>query len=145
MHAEPTDIIESLLTSNHRLTRIAAQSTGTTVTAAVWSTLSVLKVDGPKRNGELAKAARISQPGMTKLLGNLVEDEWVRRIADVEDSRAWLIAITDKGLDALSAWRTQLAESMQVIFADLSETEWATLGRASDILAAHVGEKEVAA
>ena len=145
MHAEPTDIVESLISSNHRLTRMAAQATGSTVSAAVWSTLSVLNSDGPRRNGELAKAARISQPGMTKLLGNLIDDEWVYRIADVDDSRAWLIAITDKGRDALFDWRTQLAVATTNIFGDLSDTEWATLGRASEILAARVGTAEVAA
>jgi DNA-binding MarR family transcriptional regulator len=145
MPASPTDIIESLLTSNHRLTRMAAQSTGSTVSAAVWSTLSVLNSDGPRRNGELARAARITQPGMTKLLGNLVDDEWVYRIADVDDSRAWLIAITDKGRDALFSWRTQLAEATTQIFGDLDETEWAALGRAAEILASHVGTAEVAA
>jgi len=145
MHAQPTDIFESLLTSNHRLTRMAAQSTGSTVSAAVWSTLSVLSSDGPRRNGELAKAARISQPGMTKLLGTLVDDEWVYRIADVDDSRAWLIAITDKGRDALSGWRTQLAEATKDIFGDLSDTEWATLGRAAEILASRAASAEAAA
>jgi DNA-binding MarR family transcriptional regulator len=145
MHVSPTDIVESLLTSNHRLTRMAAQSTGSTVSAAVWSTLSVLNSDGPRRNGELARAARITQPGMTKLLGNLVDDEWVYRIADVDDSRAWLIAITDKGRDALFSWRTQLAEATTQIFGDLDDSEWAALGRAADILAARVGTAEVAA
>jgi len=145
MHVDPTYIFESLLTSNHRLTRMAAQSTGSTVSAAVWSTLSALNAEGPRRNGELAKAARISQPGMTKLLSTLVDDEWVYRIADVDDSRAWLIAITDKGRDALFGWRTQLAEATTNIFGDLSDTEWATLGRAAEILAARATTTEVAA
>jgi DNA-binding MarR family transcriptional regulator len=145
MHAEPTDIIESLLTSNHRLTRMAAQSTGSTVSAAVWSTLSVLIAEGPRRNGELARSARISQPGMTKLLAGLIEDEWVYRIADTDDSRAWLIAITDKGRAAIDDWRAQLAVATRAIFGDVSDTEWATLGRAAEILASRVGSKAVAA
>jgi DNA-binding MarR family transcriptional regulator len=145
MHADPTDIIESLLTSNHRLTRMAAQATGSTVSAAVWSTLSVLIAGGPRRNGELARAARISQPGMTKLLAGLIEDEWVHRIADTDDSRAWLIAITDRGRDALADWRSQLAAATRDIFGDVSDTEWATLARAAEILAARVGSTAVAA
>ncbi|MCU1542959.1 MAG: MarR family transcriptional regulator [Microbacteriaceae bacterium] len=145
MHQNPTDIIESLLTSNHRLTRMAAQSTGSTVSAAVWSSLSILNTDGPRRNGELARAARISQPGMTKLLANLVEDEWVYRIADVDDSRAWLIAITDEGRAALSDWRTQLAVATRAIFGDLSETEWTALDRAAAILAVRLADTAVAA
>ena len=145
MHAEPTDIFESLITSNHRLTRMAAQSTGSTVSAAVWSTLSVLAVDGPRRNGELAKAARITQPGMTKLLGNLIDDEWVYRIADVEDSRAWLIAISDKGLAALEGWRVELASAMEPVFDDLDAEGWRVLERATAILSERVAAAAVAA
>lgn len=140
-----TDTIESLITSNHRITRMAAQATGTTVSSAVWSTLSVLLTDGPRRNGDLARAARISQPGMTKVLSGLIDDEWVYRIADVDDSRAWLIAITDRGADALAGWRTQLAEATGPLFSDLSDTEWATLERAAAILAARVSESAAAA
>ena len=115
-----THTLESLLVSSHRLTRIAAQSTGSSVSSATWSALSVLSTDGPHRVGDLAKAARISQPGMTKLVQSLAEDEWVVRIADVEDSRAWLIAISDKGRAALAGWRVELAGAMAPLFDDHS-------------------------
>ena len=140
-----TSILEALLVANHRLTRIAAQSTGSSVSSSTWSTLSVLSTDGPHRIGDLAKAARISQPGMTKLLIGLVEDEWVYRIADVEDSRAWLIAITDKGLAALAGWRVELASAMASVFADLPESDWTVLERASQILSERVADAAVAA
>jgi DNA-binding MarR family transcriptional regulator len=140
-----TSILEALLVANHRLTRIAAQSTGSSVSSATWSTLSVLATDGPYRIGDLARAARISQPGMTKLLQNLVEDEWVYRIADVEDSRAWLIAITEKGLTALAGWRAELASAMEIVFADLPQADWAVLERASRIMSERVAAVAVAA
>jgi DNA-binding MarR family transcriptional regulator len=140
-----TSILESIFVSNHRLTRIAAQSTGSTTTAAVWSTLSVLMNDGPKRIGDLARDARISQPGMTKLLQNLVADEWVYRIADVEDSRAWLIAIAPKGTAAITGWRAEVAEAMEPIFRDLSARDWATLKSAASILESRVAAAAVAA
>ena len=140
-----TSILEALLVANHRLTRIAAQSTGSSVSSATWSSLSVLTTDGPHRVGDLAKAARISQPGMTKLLAGLVEDEWVRRIVDVEDSRAWLIAITDKGRAALAGWRAELATAMGAVFADLPESDWAVLERATTILTERVARVAVAA
>lgn len=145
MPTNRNDIIESLLVSNHRLTRMAAQQTGSTVSSAVWSALSVLVNEGPRRIGDLAKEARISQPGMTKVVQNLATDEWVLRIADVDDSRAWLIAITDKGRDALASWRVQLADAMASTFADLSEPEWKTLERAAEILAARTVKKEAVA
>ena len=140
-----TAAIESLLGSNHRLTRYAAQATGSTVSSAIWSTLSVLVNEGPRRIGDLAKEARISQPGMTKAVQNLVSDEWVLRVADVEDSRAWLIAVTDKGRAALYDWRTQLAEATAPVFADLSDTEWKTLEQAAAILSDRVNRAEAIA
>ena len=145
MNTSPTSTIESLLSSNHRLTRLAAQSTGSTVSSAVWSTLSVLINDGPRRIGDLARDARISQPGMTKVVQNLVQDEWVSRVADVDDSRAWLIVVSDKGRAALNDWRVQLAEATAPVFADLPDTDWKVLEHAAEILAARVARSEVAA
>jgi DNA-binding MarR family transcriptional regulator len=138
-------VLETLIVSSHRLTRIAAQSTGSTVSSALWSTLSVLSTDGPHRVGDLARAARISQPGMTKLLQNLVEDEWVYRIADVEDSRAWLIGITKKGTDALTAWRAEVTNAMEPVFDGLPADDWGVLERAAAILSSRVASAAVAA
>jgi DNA-binding MarR family transcriptional regulator len=137
-----SDILETLLVANTRITRTAALTTGSTVSSAVWQALSVLCSDGPRRIGDLARDARISQPGMTKVVQNLVTDEWVLRIADTEDSRAWLIAVTDKGRDALDGWRAQLAEALAGIFTDLDDAEWKTLERAAAILKSRSTVKE---
>ena len=135
----PTDILESLLVSNHRLTRVAAHATGSKTPAGVWRTLSILASDGAMRIGELAAASRISQPAMTKLLPTLVTDELVYRIADVEDSRAWLIAISDKGQSALDEWKRELALALEPMFGDLTTREWATLASAATLLQARLG------
>lgn len=140
-----TQILETLLVAGHRLIRLSAGSTGSSVSSGVWTALAILSTDGPHRIGGLAKAARISQPGMTKLLQNLVEDEWVYRIADVDDSRAWLIAITDKGRAALAAWRVELAAAMEPVFSDLSRADWDVLAQAGSILSSRVGISEAAA
>lgn len=134
--ANLSPLIHEVIVAAHRLTRIAAQSTGSTTPAAVWSTLSILSTDGPLRIGDLAKSARVSQPTMTKLLQHLVEEELVHRIADVEDSRAWLIAIGPKGTTALDAWRLQLSEELGPLFADLTPEESTTLQQAARILTA---------
>jgi DNA-binding MarR family transcriptional regulator len=139
MTSSPTDILDSLLSSTHRLTRIAAQETGRTTSPAVWRTLSILTTDGSLRIGELARASRVSQPTMTRLVQNLAEDELVYRIADVDDSRAWLIAVTEKGTAALLEWRGQLADALGHLFDDLDEGEWAALDHAAQLLAARVG------
>jgi len=140
-----TSTLESLLVSTNRLTRIAAQRTGSTVSSVAWPTLAVLANEGPRRNGDLARAMRVSQPGMTKVLNQLVEDEWVSRIADVDDSRAWLIKITPRGRDALAAWRSELALALAPLFDDISDGDWAVLDAAAVILAARTAATDAAA
>jgi DNA-binding MarR family transcriptional regulator len=139
-----TDILESLLVSTHRLTRVAAQATGSTTPAAQWRTLSILESDGPMRIGELAAASRVTQPGMTRLLATMVEEELVTRIADREDSRAWLIVVSKKGAAALAAWRAQLAETLQPWFGELSDDDWATLAAAASLLESRLGAEGAA-
>ena len=127
-------LVEKLIVEANRLTRVAAQATGSTTPAAVWRTLSILASDGSYRIGDLARASRVSQPTMTKLIQNLSEDELVYRIADEADSRAWLIAITDTGTTALDNWRTELGKALQPMFSDLSAEEIEILERAVTIL-----------
>lgn len=127
-------LVERLIVEANRLTRVAAQATGSMTPATVWRTLSILASDGSYRIGDLAKASRVTQPTMTKLIQNLAEDELIYRIADVADSRAWLIAITDKGTKALDAWRVQLGEALQPMFFDLTPDETDTLERAVAML-----------
>ncbi|QNO38294.1 MarR family transcriptional regulator [Protaetiibacter sp. SSC-01] len=137
-------ILEALLVSSHRLTRVAAQATGSTTPSAQWRTLSILETDGPMRIGELAAASRVTQPGMTRLLATMVEEELVSRIADREDSRAWLVVVTKKGAAALAAWRAQLAETMAPWFGELTAEEWATLAATAELLESRLGANSAA-
>ena len=132
-----SDILESLLVSSTRLVRIAAQSTGNGTPSAIWRTLGILETDGPMRVGELAATSRITQPGMTRILATMVEEELVSRIADVDDSRAWLIRITPKGATQLRDYRQQIGDALEPVFRDLDDTGWQTLARATELLAAH--------
>jgi len=127
-------ILESLLVSSHRLVRIAAQSTGSTTPSAIWRTLSILESEGPLRIGELARISRVTQPGMTRLLSTMVEEELVLRIADVDDSRAWLIRITPKGAERLADWRSTLTGELETLFGELPESDWQALARAAELL-----------
>jgi DNA-binding MarR family transcriptional regulator len=127
-----------LVVAAHRLTRLAARLTGSTESPATWRTLSVLQTTGPLRLGELATHSRVSQPTMTKLVRNLVESEWVKRIADTDDARAWQIAITGKGADALQNWRDELSGALVPMFADLSDDELAALRRSVEIVGSRV-------
>lgn len=128
------ELIGELVSVNHRLTRLAATATGSTESPAIWRTLSVLRDLGPMRLGELARVSRVSQPTMTKLVNTLDERGWVRRIADESDARAWLIAADRHGLDALDAWRAELAGQLAPRFADLDDADAAALERAVAIV-----------
>ncbi|MEN2739752.1 MarR family transcriptional regulator [Microbacterium sp. X-17] len=130
--------IGDLVVASHRLARLAARVTGSTESPATWRTLSVLQTVGAMRLGELAAQSRVSQPTMTKLVRNLVEAEWVKRIADVDDARAWQIAITSKGAAALQDWRDTLAEALVPMFADLRDDELAAMRATVEIIASRV-------
>ncbi|MEO7373297.1 MAG: MarR family transcriptional regulator [Terrimesophilobacter sp.] len=134
-----------LLVTAHRLTRIAAQTTGSTTPSAVWNTLSILSTAGPLRVGDLARAARVTQPSMTKLVHQLSDDEFILKIADRNDSRAWLIAITDQGTTALDEWRVTLGRALGPMFADLEESDIQTLERAVELLRSRTGTIQNAA
>jgi DNA-binding MarR family transcriptional regulator len=98
----------------------------------------VLQSSGAMRLGELAAHSRVSQPTMTKIVRNLVESEWVKRIADTDDARAWQIAVTPKGAEALKAWRDELSAALVPMFADLSEDEIEALRSTVNIIGSRV-------
>ena len=135
------EVLQSIVFSAHTLTRIAAQEAGNDAPAAQWRALSLLDgvgADGEGlRVGELARASRTTQPGMTRMIGQLEQDGLVRRTPDPDDSRATVVTITDAGRDALHAWRRELQAILAPRFSDLDETEWAHLARAAEILHTH--------
>ncbi|AKV85385.1 hypothetical protein AKG07_02725 [Microbacterium sp. CGR1] len=131
------DVIPSLVLSGYALGRIAAQDAGSDAPAAQWRVLSLLEQSGPKRVGELAAAARTTQPGMTRLIGNLEREGLVLRSPVAEDSRATAVAITAAGSHALQSWREEFRDTLAPRFADLDGDEWSILTRAAEILAAH--------
>jgi DNA-binding MarR family transcriptional regulator len=127
-----------LVVAAHRLARLAARVTGNTESPATWRTLSVLQTGGAMRLGELAANSRVSQPTMTKIVRNLADSEWVKRIADTDDARAWQIEITPKGAKALQGWRDELTSALVPMFADLSEDEVAALRSTVEIIGSRV-------
>jgi DNA-binding MarR family transcriptional regulator len=132
------DLLGDLVSVTHRMTRLAARATGNQESPAVWRTLSVLVQMGPMRLGTLAVQSRVSQPTMTKIVKNLVDEGWIERIADRTDARAWQIGITPDGAASLEAWRLELGEALTPIFADLTEEDRVVLERAVGILHARL-------
>ncbi|MCJ1713093.1 MarR family winged helix-turn-helix transcriptional regulator [Curtobacterium sp. VKM Ac-2922] len=127
--------IETLLVSVNRLIRIAVQATGNTTSQAVWRTLGILETDQPLRLGELARASRVSQPTMTRLVGSMLADGLIARSVDPDDSRGQLIEITPAGAERLTAWRATLTRTVGPLFADLDDDQWDVLHEASALVA----------
>ena len=128
------DDIERIVIAAHTLTRIAALSTQNDAPSAQWRALSLLQQQGPLRVGDLARLARTTQPGMTRLVGQLVEQSLVTRTPDPDDSRATVVTLTGAGAAALEAWKTELGAALEPLFADLDQAEWAALEHAARIL-----------
>lgn len=136
------DVIPSLVLSAHALARIAAQDAGNEAPAAQWRVLSLLEQRGGRRVGELASAARTTQPGMTRLIGTLERDGLVQRSPDAADSRGIVVDITPVGASALTSWRAEFRDTLAPRFADVTDEDWAALARAAEILTAHTDTTE---
>lgn len=135
MESTRAQTIETLLVSVNRLIRTAAQAAGNPTSAAVWRTLGILETDQPLRLGELARASRVAQPTMTRLVAGLLADGLVSRTVDPDDSRGQLIEITETGRARLAEWRTTLTDTVGPLFADLSDDDWDVLHDAAALIA----------
>ena len=131
------EVLQSIIFSTHALTRIAAQEAGNDAPAAQWRALSLLDASDGQRVGELARASRTTQPGMTRMIGQLEHEGLVLRSPDPEDSRATVVTITAAGRTALHAWRDELQQILAPRFSDLDDTDWQHLARAAEILRTH--------
>ena len=128
--------LERIIFAVHALARVAALETGNDTPAAQWRTLSILAEEHrAMRLGELATTSRVTQPGMTRLIGTMAEAGLVTRESDPADSRATLVAITAAGTEALDAWRVQLGAVLAARFADVDDAEWEALQTTADVLA----------
>jgi DNA-binding MarR family transcriptional regulator len=136
------DDILTIVSAANALTRIAAMETHNDAPAAQWRALKVLEHDGPQRIGALAAYSRTTQPGMTRLVGQMVDARLVTRGADPDDSRATVVAITEAGVRAFAEWKVQLTDALEPLFADLSDDDWAALSRAADILTSRTAPVE---
>ncbi|MBN9169380.1 MAG: MarR family transcriptional regulator [Microbacterium sp.] len=128
--------IAEIVTAAHTLTRLAALETRNDAPAAQWRALSVLQTEGPLRVGALATMTRTTQPGMTRLVGQLTESGLVARESDPDDSRATVVTITPAGVTALAEWRVELRAALEPFFADLDDDDWKALSRVARILSA---------
>ncbi|SOD70426.1 MarR family transcriptional regulator [Jatrophihabitans sp. GAS493] len=111
-----------------RLTRVIRnQRVDLSVTLTQLSALGTLNTRGPMGAGELAGHERVQPPSMTKILGALEEHGLVSRVANPNDKRQAIIAITDDGIALLAAERESRNEWLSQRLAALTPEERAAL------------------
>lgn len=136
--------IETLIVAAHALTRVAALETQSDAPAAQWRTLTILRDYGPLRVGDLARLSRVTQPGMTRLTGQMADLGLIDRSTDAADSRATVVSATPLGLEALATWMVRLTAALAPHFDDLTEDEWDALRTTASILARKTAAVELA-
>ncbi|MFT4233734.1 MAG: MarR family transcriptional regulator, partial [Microbacterium sp.] len=132
--------VQDLIFASNTLTRVAAIETRNETPSAQWRTLVLLREHGPLRIGELARLSRTTQPGITRLIGGMVEAGLVTREQDSDDSRAVVIAVTERGLQAYDQWCTELVAALLPRFEGLNEDEWRALTMTAEILMLRIGQ-----
>ena len=104
--------------------------------SAALSTLDLLARLGPRRITELVAAERISQPGMTGLVGRMAAAGLVAREADPTDGRATLVSVTSSGLDYLAQIHQARARTVAEQISRLSPAHMQSLVEAAGALKA---------
>ncbi|WP_203579743.1 MarR family winged helix-turn-helix transcriptional regulator [Microbacterium hibisci] len=137
--------IETLIVAAHALTRVAALETANETPAAQWRTLTILRDHGALRIGELARLSRVTQPGMTRLVGQMADQGLVEKTTDAADSRATVVEVTGPGLEALQTWMRQLTAALAPHFDDLEPEEWDALRTTASVLMRKLDRSRTAA
>jgi DNA-binding MarR family transcriptional regulator len=104
--------------------------------AAALSTLDSLARSGPMRITDLVARERISQPGMTGLVGRLEAAGLVERGPDESDGRATLVTLTDAGREFLRTFHSERAAAVAEHLRELPAEQQRALLAAADALEA---------
>lgn len=114
---------EDLISTAARIVRWVPKENGFNISLAAARLLARLHDDGPTRISELATAERCSQPTITNHVKRLEAAHLVDRTADPRDARAWMIKLTKKGNQQLTAMRASIGTSLAPYLATMSKRD----------------------
>jgi len=123
------DRVEQALTRIARVSlgRAAARNrsdrSGVHLSRPAVSILACLRTAGPLRLSDLARAADLEAPLISREIRALVEGGYVRRSADPTDGRAGIVDLTPSGRRASEAYRAATDEIVAETFARWSTTD----------------------
>ena len=114
---------EDLITTAARVVRWVPKEDGFGISLAAARLLARLNDNGPTRISDLALAERCSQPTITNHVKRLEAAQLVDRTADPRDARAWMIKLTKKGNQQLTAMRASIGTSLAPYLATMSKRD----------------------
>ncbi len=129
-----TNLAAQLRMSVARLHRRLRQSADPGLTISQLSALASIERAGPITLGDLARAEQVQPPTMTALAGKLEAAGLVERSIDVTDRRVHRVTVSAEGTRLLARHRKQKNAYLERRLATLSESDRATLRRASEIM-----------
>jgi DNA-binding MarR family transcriptional regulator len=89
------------------------------LTPSQLSTLSSVGKSGPVRLGDLAAAERIAPSTLTRVVNVLEDRSYLRRQPAPDDARAFLVTVTDQGLEVLERIRAEGTRTLKDILRTL--------------------------
>jgi DNA-binding MarR family transcriptional regulator len=122
-----------------RLNRRLASATGG-LSHSLLSALAVIAKQGPMRFAEVAQIEMVSAPSITRVIAELESRGLVDRAVDPEDGRAFLIEVTEAGMQAVLRARAARTEVVVGLLAALDKTEVDSIAAALPALERVIGE-----
>ncbi|OBW40473.1 HTH-type transcriptional repressor NicR [Chryseobacterium sp. MOF25P] len=122
----PESVISTLLVHMNRYAKTYSKSA---ITGSEFSTQEeFIYLINLKSFGEMSKTELIKKNIQDKPVGNLIitrliKNEWVKQTDSKTDKRTKIIAITQKGLDALEKQMTNIRNATKVVSGNLTEDE----------------------
>jgi DNA-binding MarR family transcriptional regulator len=114
-----------------QLTRLVRQlATAGDLSMSALMLLGRLVRQGPQRLTDLANQERMSQPGMTQLVGRLERDGWLTRTANAGDRRGVLVDVTATGRELVALRSAQRAEALSRLLNQLDPDDRAAIEHA---------------
>ena len=126
---DPTDDLILALLRTARLSRTWEAVAGLGMSKIQISILEQLRVRGTCRLTTLADVMRVELSVMSRQANVLAEAGAIGRERDPDDGRAWLICVTDAGLETLEAVERGRREWFERALAGLSQDDRATAVR----------------
>jgi DNA-binding MarR family transcriptional regulator len=118
----------------HLLRRVSREDSGTGVSPARLSALSVLVFAGPKTMSGLATMERVKVPTMSRLVAAMEEEGLVRRERHGTDARSVVLHPTAKGRRILERGRELRLALLESLLSSATAREIATVREAAEIV-----------